>query len=377
MEGALLPVKMSWMNEPEIHIPRLSEQDAVKSISPRTEAVVLIAILIFLYLVRIILLPFVIAGAIAFVFAPAVDWLAARLATPRWVAATVIFLLLLGLAILLGSLAGFVILQEFVPLVSDLKGSITRAARGIIDGRTVDFLGEPMNAAQIGQKTVDLIGDWLGQGGNIFSLAGWGFAGLFGVILLFVLLFYFLVGGSRLARAIIWLAPPNQRRMIQSIWIALDPILRRYFIGIGVVVVYAAIAAYLGLGLVLGLRHATLLAIITGVLEMLPVIGPALSALLAGLVAIQSAKSIGSIAAYALYAIALRLSIDQLVGPVVLGHAAQLHPVQIIFCFLAGGLLFGIPGVILAVPLALAIKVVLATLYAEPLSPSHEKPRET
>ncbi|TMJ43739.1 MAG: AI-2E family transporter [Alphaproteobacteria bacterium] len=76
--------------------------------------------------------------------------------------------------------------------------------------------------------------------------------------------------------------------------------------------------------------------------------------------------------AYAIYATALRLSIDQLLGPVVLGHAARLHPSVIIFCFLAGGLLFGIPGVIMAVPVALAIKVSLATIYDEPhLVPIH------
>jgi predicted PurR-regulated permease PerM len=41
--------------------------------------------------------------------------------------------------------------------------------------------------------------------------------------------------------------------------------------------------------------------------------------------------------------------------------------VLIIFCFLTGGILFGVPGVILAVPVALTIKIVLATLYQEPV----------
>ena len=61
---------------------------------------------------------------------------------------------------------------------------------------------------------------------------------------------------------------------------------------------------------------------------------------------------------------ALRLSIDQLVGPLVLGNAARVHPTLVIFCFLAGGALFGIVGVILAVPVALTVKVTLATIYA-------------
>jgi predicted PurR-regulated permease PerM len=65
-------------------------------------------------------------------------------------------------------------------------------------------------------------------------------------------------------------------------------------------------------------------------------------------------------------------------GPVVLGQAARLHPVVIIFCFLSGGLLFGIAGVIMAVPVALALKVSLATLYDEaiPLSVHVRHPEE-
>jgi predicted PurR-regulated permease PerM len=121
------------------------------------------------------------------------------------------------------------------------------------------------------------------------------------------------------------------------------------------------------LGLVLGIPHAVLLAVLTGVLEMIPVIGPGLAVVIAGLVAIHSAAGIGAIIAYALYAIALRISIDQLFGPLALGTAARLHPVLVIFCFLSGAFLFGIVGVIMAVPVALVVKITLALLYDEPI----------
>jgi predicted PurR-regulated permease PerM len=48
-----------------------------------------------------------------------------------------------------------------------------------------------------------------------------------------------------------------------------------------------------------------------------------------------------------------------------LGAAGRVHPVLIIFCFLAGGTLFGVIGVITAVPVALVIKTTLAVLYDE------------
>jgi predicted PurR-regulated permease PerM len=128
---------------------------------------------------------------------------------------------------------------------------------------------------------------------------------------------------------------------------------------------YASAASYVGLKFFLGIKHSLPLALLTGVLETIPVIGPTSAAVIAGLVSLRTATGLMSIIDYALYATALRLSIDQLFGPIVLGRAAHVHPVLIIFCFLAGGVVFGIPGVILAVPVALLVKSALATLYGD------------
>ena len=108
-----------------------------------------------------------------------------------------------------------------------------------------------------------------------------------------------------------------------------------------------------------------LLALLTGIAETLPFIGSTAVAIIAGLVALHTASGIMSIVAFAIYATVLRLSIDQLVAPLVLGRAANVHPVLIIFCFLAGAVTFGIAGVILSVPVALTVKTTLATLYAD------------
>jgi predicted PurR-regulated permease PerM len=117
---------------------------------------------------------------------------------------------------------------------------------------------------------------------------------------------------------------------------------------------------------VLGIPHAVFLALLTGLLETIPMIGPIAAAVIAGPVAVRYATGIGPIIAYTVYAIALRVSIDQILAPIVLGSAARVHPVVIIFCFLAGGVLFGIVGIILAVPAALVVRTSLAILYDEP-----------
>jgi predicted PurR-regulated permease PerM len=242
----------------------------------------------------------------------------------------------------------------------------------VIGDGTVVLFGEPMNASQLAKRTVDEVRGWASQTTEVVTLATYGFASVFGTFLTLIILFYFLTGGPQLARGAIRLIPPQQRELIAHIASRIDPVLKRYIIGVVLVVAYAAVAAYIGLGLILGLKHAVFLAILTGLLEMIPVIGPFAAAVIAGAVALQAATSVWNIIGYIIYAAALRLSIDQLFGPIVLGHAARIHPVLVIFCFLSGGLLLGVPGVLIAVPVALSIRIVLATLYDEPLP--YERP---
>jgi predicted PurR-regulated permease PerM len=222
-----------------------------------------------------------------------------------------------------------------------------------------------VNAHDIAEGALNRLRDWAGQSDQLGLLTEYSLALVMGAFLTVVLLFYFLVSGRQVAHGIFWIVPPHRRPLVVRIWTRLDPVLLRYFIGVLAVVVYATIAAYVGLGVILGINHAVFLALLTGILEIVPVIGPTSAAILAGLVSLRTATGIINIFEYAAYATLLRLSIDQIVGPVVLGRAAHVHPVLIIFCFLAGGVVLGIPGVILAVPVALVVKSTLATVYGD------------
>jgi len=73
------------------------------------------------------------------------------------------------------------------------------------------------------------------------------------------------------------------------------------------------------------------------------------------------------------FAIALRVSIDNVVGPIVLGEAAHIHPVVVIMSFVCGAILFGVVGLLIAVPVAVCIKVTLEEYYAEPIGDSEAR----
>ncbi len=344
-----------------------SDHEHVGGISTSTTIFVLIAVALLLYEIQWILPPFVLAGVVAYICTPLLDWLTAKTGLPRSLFALAVFAVFLSAAAAAGYFAAPPLARELARMFTDFESIMRELAQRILGGEKVSLLGQPMDAAQLAQAAAAGLCNWFGQTGAIVAVGGVAFGSMFGLILTLVLLFYFLLGGPGIARGLLRLVPPGQRPLILHIWSFLDPVLKRYFIGVLIVVAYAASAAYVGLGLVLGIPHAFLLALLTGFLEMIPVIGPGASALIAGLVAVHYATGIGPIIAYALYATALRISIDQVFGPLALGTAARQHPVLVIFCFLAGGVLFGMIGVIMAVPVALTVKVTLKLLYDEPV----------
>ncbi|MFZ2068542.1 MAG: AI-2E family transporter [Xanthobacteraceae bacterium] len=323
------------------------------------------ALAIFLYFIKLILLPFILPAILAYICTPAIDWLSRRTRWPRLVFAIGFFLVILGIGILFGVFAAGRVADEARSLAFDLQGTLQKLVGDATGNHPVQIFGHIVDPQQIVKLVLDRLADWIGQTDQLALFASVGLALIAGFFLCVVLLFYFLASGESIARGLLWMVPPHRRGLVRRIWARLDPVLTRYFVGMIAVVIYATSASYVGLGFFLDIHHAVLLALLTGVLETVPFIGPMAAAILAGLVSLQTATGFMSILDYALYATALRLSIDQLIGPIVLGAAARLHPVLIIFCFLAGGVVFGIPGVILAVPVALLIKSTLATLYGD------------
>ncbi len=334
----------------------------------RSAVLAIAAAAIGLYLIKPILLPFVVSGIVAYVCTPFIDWLTARTRLPRPLFAVLLFLLLLGAAGVTAVIAGRRLIDETGKTLSDLQGTLEQLLLSANGGQPVHLFGLTLDDQTV-RTAFDRVRDWFSQPDHVALLTGYGFMAVLGIFLTAVLLIWLLITGPSVARGLFWLAPPSRRELVAHIWLRLDPVLKHYFIGIAVTVGYATVAAYIGLALILGLHHALLLALLTGIAETLPFIGSTAVAIIAGLVALHSATGIMSVVAFAIYATVLRLSIDQLVAPLVLGRAANVHPVLIIFCFLAGAVTFGIAGVILSVPVALMVKTTLATLYGDDEQP--------
>ncbi|MGH7034050.1 MAG: AI-2E family transporter [Stellaceae bacterium] len=324
----------------------------------------------FLYYVRVVLLPFVVAAALGFILSPGIDRLQARLRpVPRWVVALAVYVALLAVFGGLGYWALPVVAGDVADLTSHAPDLIDRVIDGALPGGQLTFLGETYQVDTLTQGALGALRNFL-TGGAGLALASGGIAAVFGLFLTLVLLAYFLVSGRGLARGILWLVPPEYRDEVRRLGVTLAPILRRYFIGLIAIVAYASILSWIVFSL-FHVPHAPLLAITVGLLELIPVLGPVVSIVLICLAAAEQ-TSVLLMASLAALAPLLRLSIDQLIGPYVLGRASYLHPVAVIFAFFSGAVFLGVLGLILAVPVAATLKIILQHYYEEQIEPADE-----
>src|ERR1041385_9114060 len=123
------------------------------------------------------------------------------------------------------------------------------------------------------------------------------------------------------------------------------------------------------------LPYSLWVAILTGILETIPLIGPIAAGAIACMIGLAQGGP-PEAAELAIVYFVLRQVEDQLVLPLVLGRAVHVHPLVTIFAVLTGEKIGGVLGMILAVPIAAAIKVVLDYAYPTKRLTRIELPRE-
>jgi predicted PurR-regulated permease PerM len=323
---------------------------------------------VMLYAIRYALLPFVFAIAIAFVVDPVVVWLERHGNIRRWMAATCVFVLVAGALVAFVYWLASELVADAAAVMRQGNETATQLITRLIGPDGVTLFGREYAPRAIVSSAAHAVAGLLGT--HVFvDLVGAGLAAFFGLFLLLVLVLYFLISGPRLAAGAIWLIPPERRRSVAQLLPAILPALRRYLVGVLAVVIYTSVVAGIGFE-VFGLPQALPLAVTVGLLETVPAIGPVTAAVLAAVAALQHGSGVAGLAGLIAFVVVLRLSIDNLVGPLVLGQAARVHPVVVMFAFVCGAMLFGAIGLLLAVPAVVTIKTTLRHYYAEPIADS-------
>lgn len=310
-------------------------------------------LLVVAWQIRGVLIALFIAFILMSGFAPLVDWLVKRRIN-KALAVTVTYLLAIGFfAILLFAVIPPLI-REIREFVSNLPVyvnwiSIT-FSNSSVPGITTD------NLAQIVSSRLDAALS------NLLKVA----LNAFSVFLLFIAVavfsFYLLLERDKIKRNLHHFLPNLPKERVNSLAHKIEEKLGSWLRGEIVLMIIVGSLTYIGLSL-LRVEFALPLAVIAGLLEIVPTVGPTISAIPAIIIAFVQAPIL-AVGVLALYILIQQLE-NTLIVPRLMEKAVGLSPLVIIFALLAGGTLFGIVGALLAVPAAAIIHVVIEDYFVE------------
>ncbi|RZA28425.1 MAG: AI-2E family transporter [Lysobacteraceae bacterium] len=315
----------------------------------------LVAILL-LWVFRTILLPFVLGMTLAYLLNPLVN-LMQRVRIPRALASAVV--LFLVLAVILG------LVLMLVPLVStQVAGLVLRLPAYIGDLQHLvqewapqlnDWLG-PQRAAQLEASLADMIGTSVELIGSLAAQAAQsGFGVLSTLVVLFitpVVAFYLLVDWDGMIKRVDTLLPRQHRDEIRGVLGQIDRAMAGWLRGQGSVIVVLCVYYCTALWLV-GLDFGIAIGLIGGILSFVPYVGFLIGfglSMTIGLVQFWPDMWVQLLIVLGVYIIGQFLEGNILV-PNLVGQSININPVWLMFALFAFGLLFGVVGLLLAVPL--------------------------
>ena len=327
-----------------------------------------------LWLLSAILLPFVAGIAIAYFLDPLVNRLA-QLRMPRGLAAFVVLTLFLTLLVLVIMLVVPILEAQVLDLAARLPSLLAAARREAEDlMQMAQQRLSPEDFAKLRDAVGGKLADMFAVLGSVFRdvvTRGLALANLLSLVFVTPVVSFFLLRDWNriLVRLDGWL-PRAQAATIREQARRIDEILSAYLRGQLSVCVVLGIYYAVGLTL-LGLTFGSVIGLLVGVLAFIPYVGFAVGFVLALLLALTQFSD----QHHVLYVVALfvaGMTIEgNLLTPKLVGERVQLHPVWIVFALLSFGTLFGLLGVLIAVPMAAMIGVLvrfaLSRYLASPL----------
>jgi predicted PurR-regulated permease PerM len=316
------------------------------------------------YLVRDVLLLIYMSGLLAVGFSPIVRLIERQrflpIGTqrfPRWLAILVLYVFIIGVLVGLG----FLVVPPLVHQAQQLWD-----ARLEMFDRTQAFLVQKGLLTQPLTMREAMARAPMSKGGDavttVFGAVAGVVGGVFGFLTILILTFYLLVEAGRLRASLLRLFPVQRRARVDAVsrditvkvsgWLA------------GQLVLGAIIGSTSALGLwLIGVPFFYVLALISGIGELIPVIGPILSSIPAVLVA--STVSLKAALFVIIFFVVQQQFENHVLVPKVMARQVGVSAVTVIVSLLIGGKLLGIVGAILAVPTAAILQVLFTELTSK------------
>jgi predicted PurR-regulated permease PerM len=308
------------------------------------------------------LLPFLIGMGLVYLFMPFIRWLERSLPPRyRWmegkriIAILIVFLVIIFLLVLFIYLAAITIAHNAGELVQNASSFINGAFTQLknLTAFIRNQFPETMRA-QVDEVMNNLASSIGGSISNAFAGGGSlvsGLTGSIGIIFSFaalpVFLFYLLKDEERIKTGLYASLSPAAARRTHDILTIIENSLGRYLRGTLILGAVVSGLTYIGL-LIAGAPFAIPLALINGLFEMIPTIGPIVGGIVMGVVTL--AMTPDRVVWVLLVAVLVQLLENNLLVPRIQGATLQMNPALIIFLLVMGGHLFGFWGVALSVP---------------------------
>ena len=327
-----------------------------------------------LYLGREALTPFIVGLLFVYLLSPGVDILAGR-GLPRWLAILVLYavvavVLVQGLSILLRPLIsqlGLFVAEapRYAAAVQDLLDALARAYQGLdlpIELRRLidDAIGRFVGAASGIDPSV-----LFPVATSLAALVG----NVIGYLIIPIWAFYLLRDRSELLASLEANLPRPWRDEARTIAGIVDRVIGRWLRAQLILGTVVGVVTFVGL-LLLGVfvdpvfgQFAVLLAVIAGILELVPIIGPTIAAIPAALIGLTAGLE-ATVLVVALYVVIQQLE-NNLLVPKIQGDAVRLHPSVVIFAIVLGATIAGLLGAILALPVTAVAREIYEYLAAK------------
>lgn len=325
----------------------------------KTAFIIILVILIFgfVFLERTVLTPFLAAAIFAYVFNPIVNFFTHKIRLPRTISVLIIFGIIISLFVIFIVFLARGLLYESALFKETIDKFVltTKSEVNALPDYLKPTLYEGLNSIETSRV-------WTTSLFQFFPRA------VSGTISLFIFLFssfYFLKEGRNFVDKSLLYIPHNYKVDVEIVLRKINSVLGGYLRGQIFMIFLVSTVLFIALS-ILGVKFALIIAIFSGIAEIVPIIGPIVATIVAVITVLISGgtanfalNSIQTAAVVVLIYFVVRQTQDIFIIPHVMGRITKLHPLVILFAVLSGGHIAGILGLLLAVPIAGVIKILL------------------
>ncbi|QWU14697.1 Predicted PurR-regulated permease PerM [Paenibacillus sophorae] len=317
-------------------------------------------------LLHTVALPLILSGVAYYLLNPLVDRLEHKSRVKRAYGIVILYLLIIGVITIILLTVIPIIRDQLMDLIDNFphySAQIQEEFRDLTGSRLFDQLQQNMgtDVSSLTGRVTEWLTTFLHNALNgVGSFVGTLTEIILGIVTTPFILFYMLRDGKRLPDYILRLVPTALKPQTRMVMSEMNQQISSYIRG--QIIVSCCIGALLYIGyLIIGLKYSLVLAIAAACTAVVPYLGPAIAITPALVVALVTSPFM--LLKMIIVWTAVQLIEGKFISPQIMGKTLKIHPITIIFVIVFAGKMFGVIGIVLAVPGYAVLKVVVTHIF--------------